>query len=279
MRLCLRELPERFDSPEAWVALVKRLGYTSAYAPVDDAAPDSLIAEYVQAARENDIVISEVNAWSNPISPDKQVREEAIAFCIRRLELAEKLGARCCVNIAGSKAEQWDGPHPDNFSPAVQEEIIKTVQRIVAAVRPKRTRYSLEPMPFMPPDSPENYLEIVKAVDMEGFGVHCDPVNIISSPRLHYANGAMIERFFALLAPYIDSCHIKDTTLGNTLTVHLGEGCPGDGNLDIAAYLRCIDALDPDTTLLVEHQPDAQAYARGAAHIRAVAQREGIVIR
>ena len=276
MRLCLRELPERFDSPEAWLALLKRLGYTAAYAPVDEKAPDALIQEYAAVARENDIVISEVNAWSNPISSDPSVREAAIAFCIRRLELAEKLGARCCVNIAGSKAAQWDGPHPDNFLPAVQEEIVRSVQRIVSAVRPQRTRYSLEPMPFMPPDSPENYLELVRAVDMRGFGVHCDPVNIISSPRLHYANGAMIRRFFSLLGPYIDSCHIKDTTLGNTLTVHLGEACPGDGGLDIAAYLRCINALHPDTTLLVEHQPDAAAYARGAAHIRAVARREGI---
>ncbi|HML46463.1 MAG TPA: sugar phosphate isomerase/epimerase, partial [Clostridia bacterium] len=94
----MRELPEPFDSPESWIAQLKRLNLAAAYAPVDETASDGQITEYVCAAKENDIVISETNAWGNPMSADETVREAAFRRCVKRLELAEKLGARCCVN-------------------------------------------------------------------------------------------------------------------------------------------------------------------------------------
>lgn len=279
MRLCLRQLPKPFNSPEEWISQLISLGYTSSYCPVDEYASDSLIKEYVQAAKENDIVISEFNSWSNPISNDKNTRDEAIAYCIRRLELAEKVGARCCVNIAGSKAEQWDGPHPDNFSQQVFDEIVVSVRKIVSAVDPKKTTYSLETMPFMPPDSAQSYKDIIDAVDMCGFSVHCDVVNLISSPRIYYNNAAMIQHFFDILGDHIVSCHIKGINLGNTLTVHLNEGCPGDGELDIATYLRCLAKLDENTTLVIEHQSTPELYKRGAANIRRIANEIGVILR
>ncbi|CAM4444877.1 sugar phosphate isomerase/epimerase [Paenibacillus tarimensis] len=47
-------------------------------------------------------MISEVGAWSNPISPDEGARRKALDFCKQQLALAEEIGARCCVNIAGA---------------------------------------------------------------------------------------------------------------------------------------------------------------------------------
>jgi hypothetical protein len=47
-------------------------------------------------------VIAEVGTWSNPISPNEKQRNAAIKKCRDQLALAERIGASCCVNIAGS---------------------------------------------------------------------------------------------------------------------------------------------------------------------------------
>src|SRR5262249_5253463 len=102
--------------PEQWVAQVRRLGYRAAYCPVDSRADGGTVEAYAAAARAADLVIAEVGAWSNPISPDEATRRAAVARCQEQLALADRIGARCCVNIAGSRGERWDGAHPENFS-------------------------------------------------------------------------------------------------------------------------------------------------------------------
>ena len=105
-------------------------------------------------------MIAEVGCWSNPISPDEPTRRAALELCKARLELADRVGARCCVNLAGSRGETWDGPHPDNLSPATFALVVDTVREIIDAVQPRRTFYTLEPMPWSFPDSPDSYLEL-----------------------------------------------------------------------------------------------------------------------
>ena len=78
----------------------------------------------------------------------------------------------------------------------------------------------------MYPDSPDSYLELIKAIDRPAFAVHLDPVNIICSPQLFYSNGAFLRECFTKLGPYIKGCHAKDIALGETLTVHLTEVRP-----------------------------------------------------
>ena len=95
---------EEFDSPEAWVELHKQKGYRAAYCPVGIDAGDDTIQSYKDAAADADILIAEVGAWCNPISPNADIRSHALDHCKAQLMLADQIGARCCVNIAGSRA-------------------------------------------------------------------------------------------------------------------------------------------------------------------------------
>ncbi len=52
---------------------------------------------------EAGIIIAEVGAWSNPMSTDPEEARAALAKCQTQLALAEEIGARCCVNISGSR--------------------------------------------------------------------------------------------------------------------------------------------------------------------------------
>lgn len=264
--------------PESWAEALEKEGFRATVCPVDYEADEELICAYVEAAIRRDIVISEVGAWSNPLSRDEAVREAALDRCKQQLELAERIGARCCVNIAGSRSEQWDGPHPDNFSAETFEMIVETTREIIDAVKPKRTFFALETMPWIFPDTADSYLELVKAIDRPGFAVHLDPVNMISSPRVYYQNGDMIKDFFAKLGPYIKNCHAKDIRLADKLTVRLEEVVPGAGKLDYPVFLTELSKLHPDTPLIIEHLTTQEQYRKAAAYIRQTADGLGITL-
>lgn len=91
------------DDPAAWVQAHKDWGYSAAYCPVDADAPAELIKVFEIEAAKNNLIIAEVGAWSNPISPNDDEKKKAIDYCCQQLDLADRIGANCCVNIAGSR--------------------------------------------------------------------------------------------------------------------------------------------------------------------------------
>jgi sugar phosphate isomerase/epimerase len=254
---------------------VRALGYRATYCPLAPEADDTTVAAWVAAAKKHDVVIAEVGAWSNPIGPDAAKTREAIEYCKKHLALAERVGARCCVNIAGSRGEQWDGPHPDNLSDDTLDLIVQVLRQIIDAVRPTRTCYALESMPWIFPDSAQSYLRLLKAVDRKACGVHLDPVNMINCPQRCYRTGDFLRECFALLGPQIRGCHAKDITLSGKLTVHLDECRPGKGVLDYRTFLTEMAKLDPDLPLMLEHLPEGE-YQPSADYIRGVATELGI---
>ncbi len=267
---------EKFDGPDAWVEVLKRLGYRAAYCPVGAKEKDDVINAYAKAAQKADIIIAEVGAWSNPISPNEEQRRRAIAKCRDRLALADRIGAKCCVNISGSRNEKnWAGPHKDNLTDETFELIVETTRAIIDDVKPSRTYFTLETMPWAYPDSADSYLRLLRAIDRKRFAVHVDPVNLVCSPQRYFNNGELIRECFRKLGPYIKSCHAKDILLDEKLTTHLDEVRLGLGKLDYATFLRELSKL-PDTPLMLEHLPNAEEYRLAAEHIRSVAKRVGL---
>ena len=262
------------STPEEWAAAHGAAGFRAAYWPGVREADEGA---YLHAADAADLVIAEVGAWSNPLSPDDATRRAAVTHCQQQLAIAERVGARCCVNIAGSRGEKWDGPCADDLTEDTFALIVDTVREIIDAVHPARTCYTLETMPWMFPDSLESYQRLLAAIDRPAFAVHFDPVNLINCPSRYFRNGALIREFVTALGPRIRSCHAKDILLGQELTVHLSEVTPGEGGLDYAAYLHALAVLDPDITVMLEHLP-AERYPVAARHICNVAEREGITL-
>ncbi|HUU43229.1 MAG TPA: TIM barrel protein [Planctomycetota bacterium] len=258
---------------------VRRLGWSAVYCPVDADAPDDVVREYVDAASDADLVIAEVGAWSNPLDPDDAKRAQALDFNRRQLALADRVGARCCVNISGSRGTRWDGPHADNLTEDTFDRVVQTVRAIIDDVKPKRTYYTLETMPWMFPDSVDSYVRLIEAVDRERFGVHLDPVNLVSSPVRYFRNAELIRECFARLGPHIRSCHAKDIRLDDRLTTHLDEVRPGLGVLDYRTYLVELDRLDVDMPLMLEHMKKPEDFAAGAEYIRGVAAGVHVTIR
>ena len=260
-----------YNSPEEWIRDIKNSGYRAAYCPVEATQSDATLHAYEMAARDADIVIAEVGAWSNPLSPDPLQASEALKHNIVQLSLADRIGARCCVNIPGSRGEIWDGPHPKNLTSETFDRIVETVRSIIDAVKPTRTFYTLETMPWMYPDSPCSYLQLLKAIDRPNFAVHMDPANLINCPSLYYSSGALIKEFCEKLGPYIKSCHAKDVKLYSTMTTKIEEVIIGEGGMDYRTFLMEVNNLD-DCPLMLEHLSTVEQYNTAASEVRKVAE-------
>ena len=269
---------QKWNTPEEWTRAAKEMGYSAVYFPVDHTAPLSVIDSYVKAAKEADLVICEIGIWNNLLDPDKVKREQAFSRAVHQLELAEYTGANCCVNTAGTyNPNMWDGPHPDNFTKRAFDDIVSCTQRLIDTVKPQRTFYTLEPMPWMYPDTPECCLDLIRAVDRKAFAAHLDIVNVINSPAQYYRNSEVIREWFRALGPHIKSIHAKDTVLReDVLTVHLDECRPGTGFLDYRTYLECASKLDENICVMLEHMTEEEDYILAAKYIKGVAAELGI---
>lgn len=270
---------DEYNDPGEWIQAIKNLNYTAAYCPVGlDASTEEIIA-YRTAAEDAGIIISEVGAWSNPISPDEEQRQEAIELCIRGLQVANEIGANCCVNISGSRnKEKWAGPHMENLSDETFDMVVEVTRKIIDAVKPTQTWFTLEAMPWSFPHTPDAYLRLLKAIDRERFAVHLDPVNMVVSPEVYFNNGEMIRECFKKLGPHIKSCHAKDIILRDDVyTPNLNELRPGLGKLDYHVFLTKLSKLD-NVPLMMEHLETAKEYELAANYIRSVANELNIAI-
>ena len=252
------------------------MGYAAAYCPVKFEDSAELKQAYVNAARRANIVIAEVGAWSNLLSGDEEERQQAFTKNVQGLALAEEIGARCCVNIAGSRGEVWDGPHPQNFSDETFEMIVDIVRKIIDQVQPMRAFYTMESMPFTIPESPQRYLDLIQAMDRKAFACHLDPTNMVNSPYTFYDNSALLKEAFKLLGPHIKSCHAKDLILRNVSVVQFEEVIPGTGFFDYQTYLTELAKLPADVPLMLEHLKTAEEYNQGADYIRSVGENLGL---
>jgi sugar phosphate isomerase/epimerase len=252
----------------------RRLGYRAAYVPPVTTDDHGRIVAITKAFAAEDIVIAEVGAWKNIMDADDAKRKANLAYVIDRMALAEEIGALNCVTISGSmNPKQWDGPDPRNDSAEFFDATVENSRKILDSVKPKRARFSLEMMPWAPPDGAEGYMRLIQAIDRPMFGAHVDMCNLINTPEQFYKNGQLIKETFKKLGNWVVSCHAKDIW---GYRVHFAETIPGRGGLDYTAYLTSVATYAPMAPLMLEHLATAEEYDEGREYIQQVADKAGI---
>jgi len=265
------------DDPAELAREHRRLGYSAAYCPAARIEEADRIRAIRSAFAAENVAIAEVGAWKNMLDPDAAKRAENLKYVTERLALAEAVEARCCVDIAGSyNPTVWYGPHPKNLSREFFEATVENCRKVIDAVKPRRTTFSIEMMGWLLPDGPDAYLKLIRAVDRPAFAVHMDVCNGINSPERFYNNAQFISECFAKLGKWIVSCHAKDLAWIPEYNVHFKEVIPGKGEMDYATYLRELSKLPVDAPLMLEHLQNADEYTEGREYIRSVGSRIGI---
>jgi sugar phosphate isomerase/epimerase len=266
------------DDPRELAREHRRLGYSAAYCPkMATVENPGLLAEIQKAFAAENVVIAEVGAWVNMLDPNSEKRSANLRYVTERLALSEAIAARCCVDIAGSyHPTVWYGPNKKNLSREFFDATVENCRHVIDAVKPKRTRFTIEMMGWNLPDGPDSYLELIHAVDRPGFGVHMDVCNGINNPTRFYRNSEFIAECFHKLGSWIVSCHAKDLEWKVELNVHFQEVVPGRGEMDYATYLRELSKLPVDAPLMIEHLKTAEEYEEGKKYIQKVAAQTGI---
>jgi len=235
------------------------------------------LREIEKAFAAENVVIAEVGAWVNMLDPDPGKRVRNLGYVVERLALAEAVGARCCPDIAGSyNPTVWYGPHPKNVSQEFFDATVENCRHVIDAVKPKRTKFTIEMMGWSIPDGPDSYLRLIRAVDRPAFAVHMDVCNGINSPVKFYQSGDFIRECFHKLGPWVASCHAKDLQWITELNVHFLEVVPGRGEVDYRAYLTELSKLPVDAPLMQEHLKTAEEYDEGKRYIMKVAVELGL---
>jgi len=271
----------RYGTPAEWEQLLAASHFKAVTAPFHCGMPKEEIAGYCAAAKRQGAVIAEVGVWKNPFDPDPAAAAAALNYAKGQLALADAWGIPCCVNIVGTQSTAgWDAADKSNFTPETYEKIITCIRDIIDSVKPDRAFYCIEPMPWMVPDSPEAYLQLIRDVDRKQFGAHMDFVNMINCPRRYLDAEGFIDKCFRILAPYIKSTHLKDTRMNPTRLTALLEECnPGEGSLDFANVLTIMNRYLPaDAPVLLEHMHTFEEYEKAYSYVAAQAAKVHISV-
>lgn len=279
IRLGGHGLPVGSEDPARFARAHAAFGYGAAYVPATLTPADSgLLARWEEAFAAEDVMLAEVGIWRNVVSPDAAERSANIAYAAEKLAVADAVGAKTAVTYPGSlkAGARFFESVPANFEPEGFEATVAACREIIDLVKPKRAKFSLEMMQYSVPDSVDNYVELIRAVDRPAFGAHFDPVNLIMTPRAYWQSGALIRECFDKLGQWVTSCHAKDiTNIHHNTSLELAEIQIGEGVLDYRTYLRALDQMPREVPLMLEHL-EGPAYAVARDRIIAVGDDVGV---
>lgn len=262
--------PLSYDSAENWAETQVALGCRTVVFPVQSNEPEKKIIEYKEAADKAGLSIAEVGVWRNALSQDPDERKKNMDYCVEQLRLADFVGARCCVNVAGAFGPKWDGPYKENFSDEARKKTVQMVRDIIDRADVKNTFFTLEPMPWMIPTSPKDYAILLEEVDRDRFAVHMDIINMTSSIERYFKAEEFVDECAEILGDKIRSCHIKDVHLSTEYTTRLIECAPGCGEFPLRYYVSKMDALDKDMPIILEHLSTDEEYYKYMDYLKTI---------
>lgn len=254
-------------NPHEWAEKMSEIGCKAVVFPVDCNADEKLIDEYVREAAEHELLIAEVGIWRNALDSDLDRRKENLDYSVRQLQLADRIGARCAVNVAGAFGPRWDGGYRENFGKEAFDATVSMIREVIDRANPKNTYFTIESMPWMIPTSPQQYLQLLEAVDRDRFSVHLDIINMINCPERYFFAEEFLQETFSLLGKDIKSCHLKDILLLDEYTFRLKECACGEGTFNIGKYLELADSVDKDMPMIIEHLSSDEAYYNSANYV------------
>ena len=142
------------------------------------------------------------------------------------------------------------------------------IQNIIDTANVRNTYFTLEPMPWMIPTSPKEYLRLIEMVDRDRFAVHLDAVNMINSADRYFSLEEFIDECAELLGDCIKSCHVKDVHLKQEYTLQLEECAPGMGEFPLRYYAESMHKLDIDMPMILEHLNTDEEYLKYLAYLK-----------
>lgn len=261
-------------SYEGEAARAARLGF-AAFVPTYDETRDPAALAGVRAGIERlGTAPVMLNAYTNLIHPEPATRARNVARVQEALRAASELGCPWVNTMAGTRdpALAFWAYHPDNFGDDAWRCLGESVRQALAGTPEATAGLTLEPYMLTPLRSIARLRRIVEEIASPRLRLVLDPVNLIS-PLDYHRSDAVLREMFRELGEWVVAVHAKDHYLHRACaTVRIDERIPGEGELDYATLLRCLDTV-PDASLVIEHLKADDQILAAKGHIREVARR------
>lgn len=268
------------SNAESFTAKAVEKNYRAVFCPdyLVSSSQEREIEELKDACRTKDLVIAEVGAWCNPLSPDPVEARKAVAYISDRLRLADKLGAACCDNVIGSASTVfWYAPAAENYTRAFMERAVEVYSRILDEVQPQNTKMAFEVMPFCFLDCTDSYVEFLEMLHREDVAAHLDLVNLIHDGRTLYNYKALFRDAVDRIGSKCVSAHLKDIDIEPYPTnTRMNEVPIGTGYVSPEYMLECLAQIPGDLPLMLEHLNTEEEYDAVTLRVRQAARRTGI---
>ena len=253
-----------------------RLGYQGVSIGFDHRWTETDLVGIRWAFDEQGVDIVELRCYCNFVTP----RDDEARRNVERLQYALRAGGllNCdhAVTYAGSRhpdPEQHFAPHPDNWSDATWDLLVKRAWSLLDGVDDVGVRLCFAPCRTTTLNTLDSLAELVADVATVRVRVALDPAALLTPEAAAHPGQALAE-IFARLSDAIAVAHATDVALieagpePQTTPARLGEGI-----LDYATYLKLLDALELDTPLVVTYQGTDAGYERALSTLREAAAR------
>ncbi len=190
------------------------------------------------------------------ITPDEQARQVGVAQAREVVKLAAKMGvpgAGVRPTSLNPRGEWW--PHRDNHTPETEERFFKSLKEILETAADYDLNLVLEMHQTTVLDSPQRIRRLIERTGSNRVKVNLDTVNFVTDLQTAFNPTPMINEFFDMLGPYIDTVHVKDFYLEDHFVVHISETVIGTGMMDIDTVLHRSQQIQPNGYVIIEHLP------------------------
>lgn len=223
------------------------------------------------------VIAQAAGVSANLVCADEAERAHELERLREALLTAAQLGAESLITGCGTLHPTFFyGPHPDNHAPQTVDRLVDSLTLAARAAEDVGVPVLIECHQLTTMSRPEVIREVLDRVDSPWVLANFDPVNLLASLDDVYGNAAAMTRMVDVVGTrYAASAHLKDVTVRADIVLHLDEVAPGEGYLDVQAFMDNAARLDDPITLVVEHLP-REASMAALASIRELAPSLGV---
>ncbi len=204
--------------------------------------------EVKEAFLKENVYISVLGCYINPIHPDIKIRRESIERFKEHIRFARDFGCSVVATETGSMNHDCSYS-PENSSSKAFEMIVDSVTELVREAEKFGTFMCIEGVTTHTVSTPQIMKKVLDRINSNNLQVLFDPVNLLDSKNYEQQH-QMIQDSFDLFGDRIIILHAKDFIIedGKKVIVPIGKGI-----LDYPFLMKLIKKHKPGIEILIEN--------------------------
>lgn len=214
--------------------------------------------EIGKAFSNENIFISVLGCYINPVHPDEKLRREYLDRFKEHIRFARDFGCNVVATETGSLNYDWSYT-PENNSPKAFKMIVESVAELVQEAEKFGVIVCIEGVTVHTVSTPQIMKKVLDEINSDNLQVLFDPVNLLDANNADRQR-EMISEAFELFGDRINIIHAKDFIIenGKKKTVPIGKGM-----LDYPFFIKHVKERKPGIEILIEDtKPDVMEESR-----------------